>query len=161
MTPSLFFSPKAPTKGGLIWGAGPVFLLPTATDDLLGADQWGLGPTFLVLKQQNGWTYGALTNHIERVAGDDRLEDISSTFVQPFLAKTLPSSLTMTLNAESTYDWNQDQWTVPVNLTMATVTKSNKQLLQLGGGFRYYADAPDDGAEWGLRLFVTLLYPKK
>lgn len=32
---SLFFSPKATTKGGL-WGIGPVFLLPTATDDALG-----------------------------------------------------------------------------------------------------------------------------
>ena len=34
---SLFFSPAAPTSGGWIWGAGPVFLLPTATDDVLGA----------------------------------------------------------------------------------------------------------------------------
>ncbi|MBI5041838.1 MAG: transporter, partial [Gammaproteobacteria bacterium] len=29
---SLFFSPKAPTAGGWIWGVGPVFLLPTASD---------------------------------------------------------------------------------------------------------------------------------
>lgn len=36
ITQSLFFSPKAPTSGGLIWGVGPALLLPTATDDLLG-----------------------------------------------------------------------------------------------------------------------------
>ena len=41
---SVFFSPKQPTQSGWIWGAGPVFLLPTASDDLLGADKWGLGP---------------------------------------------------------------------------------------------------------------------
>ena len=35
---SVFFSPKAPTSGGWIWGAGPVFLVPTATDDVLGTD---------------------------------------------------------------------------------------------------------------------------
>lgn len=29
---SLFFSPKAPTSSGLIWGVGPVVVLPTATD---------------------------------------------------------------------------------------------------------------------------------
>ena len=34
---SLFFSPKE-AVGGLTWGVGPVFLLPTATDDLLGAE---------------------------------------------------------------------------------------------------------------------------
>ena len=32
---SPFFSPKAPTSNGWIWGAGPVFLLPTATDEFL------------------------------------------------------------------------------------------------------------------------------
>src|SRR5262249_32175755 len=36
ITQSLFFSPKAPSAfGGLIWGVGPVFLVPTATRDLL------------------------------------------------------------------------------------------------------------------------------
>lgn len=39
---SLFFSPKAPSESGWIWGVGPVFLLPTASDDLLGNDQWGM-----------------------------------------------------------------------------------------------------------------------
>jgi hypothetical protein len=161
ITPTFFFSPKEPTKGGLIWGVGPVFLLPTATDDLLGADQWGMGPSFLVLKQQNGWTFGALVNHIERVAGDDRLADISTSFMQPFVSKGFPSGLTIGLNTESTYDWNNEQWTVPVNLSMSAITKWGSQLLQLTGGLRYYAEAPENGPEWGIRLGVTLLYPKK
>ena len=35
ITQSFFFSPKQPGPGGIIWGVGPVFLIPTATDDLL------------------------------------------------------------------------------------------------------------------------------
>jgi hypothetical protein len=46
--------PVKPTAGGWIWGAGPVLLLPTATDDLLGAEKWGAGPTAVALRQQNG-----------------------------------------------------------------------------------------------------------
>jgi len=42
-----FLSPK--DSGNIIWGAGPAFLIPTATDDRLGADQWGLGPSMVVL----------------------------------------------------------------------------------------------------------------
>ena len=61
---SQFFSPVAPTAGGWIWGAGPVWLLPTATDDTLGAEQFGLGPTGVVLKQVGPWTYGMLANHV-------------------------------------------------------------------------------------------------
>jgi hypothetical protein len=46
---SLFFSPKAPTASGWTWGAGPVFLIPTATDEILGSEKWGLGPTAVAL----------------------------------------------------------------------------------------------------------------
>ena len=89
-TPTFFFSPKKPTAGGWILGAGPVFLLPTATDELLGTDKWGIGPSALALKQTpTGWTYGALVNHIWSVAGDEDRADISSTFLQPFLAKAV------------------------------------------------------------------------
>ncbi len=70
-TQSLFFSPKAPTSGGLTWGAGPVFLLPTATDDLLGGDKWGAGPTAVALTQRGPWTVGVLANHIWSFVGDD------------------------------------------------------------------------------------------
>lgn len=61
---SFFISPKEPTDGGWIWGAGPVFLYPSATEDALSSEKFGLGPTVVLLKQQSGWTYGALVNHI-------------------------------------------------------------------------------------------------
>ncbi len=61
---SIFFSPKAPTASGWIWGAGPVLLLPTGSNDLLTTDKWGAGPTAVVLKQSNGWTRGVLANHL-------------------------------------------------------------------------------------------------
>jgi len=49
ITTSLFFSPKSPTAGGWIWGAGPVLLLPTATESVLGTEKWGIGPTGVAL----------------------------------------------------------------------------------------------------------------
>ena len=55
---SLFVGPKEP--GGLIWGMGPVFMFPTATDDRLGADKWGAGPAAVVLKMQDPWVLGIL-----------------------------------------------------------------------------------------------------
>jgi len=81
---SLFFSPRSPTYGGVIWAVGPVFQLPTATDDLLGEEKWGAGPTALALRQHNGWTYGALFNHIWSFAGESgppgREPDLPATF---------------------------------------------------------------------------------
>lgn len=52
-TQSFFFSPKAPTKAGLIWGVGPAFLIPTATDHI-ATNQWGAGITGVALMQRHG-----------------------------------------------------------------------------------------------------------
>ena len=72
-TISAFLSPSN-TKNGVTWGVGPAFLVPIATDTYLGTGKFGIGPTAVVLKQVNGFTYGALANQIWSVAGQgDRL----------------------------------------------------------------------------------------
>jgi hypothetical protein len=157
---SAFFSPKAPTSSGWIWGAGPVFLLPTATDDLLGSEKFGIGPTAVVLKQERGWTYGALVNHIWSVAGEDNRADVNATFLQPFLAFTTKRQTTFTLNMESTYDWENEQWTVPINAMVAQLVKIGKMPVQFQAGVRCYAEKPSGGPDWGLRFAVVLLFPK-
>ena len=159
---SVFFSPRQPTERGWIWGAGPVFLLPTATDELLGADKWGLGPTAVLLRQNGPWTYGALVNHIWSVAGDDDRQDISASFLQPFLSYTTKEAVTLALNTESIYDWKSKQWAVPINFTATKVTKIGNQLVSVGGGVRYWAESTDSGPEGlGFRLIFTLLFPKQ
>ena len=158
---SLFFSPKEPTSGGLIWGVGPVFLLPTATDDLLGGEKWGVGPTAVVLKQAGPWTFGALFNHIWSFAGKDERADISTTFIQPFVSYTTPKAVTFSFNTESTYDWENEQWSVPINFGVSKLVRIGKQPVSLGATIRYWADSPDNGPdEWGVRLVATLLFPK-
>ena len=158
---SFFLSPSKPTDGGLIWGAGPVFLVPTATDDLLGGEKWGAGPTIVALKQDGPWTYGVLANHIWSFAGNEDRNDISNTFLQPFLSYTTPTAWTFALNTESTYDWKAKEWSVPINLTVSKLVKVNEQPISLTAGLRYWAAAPDNGPEGlGVRLGLTFLFPK-
>lgn len=157
---SFFFSPAKPTESGWIWGAGPAMLLPTATDDLLGGEKWGTGPTAVALKQEGGWTYGALANHIWSFAGDDARDDVSATYLQPFVSYTTKTSTTFTLNTESTYDWTNDQWTLPLNLMVQQIVKIGDQPIALTAGARYYAEKPDDGPEWGLRFAIIFLFPR-
>lgn len=161
ITESLFFSPKAPTAGGWIWGIGPALLLPTATDRLLGTGKWGAGPTFVVLRQQGAWTYGMLFNHIWSVGGQSNRPSVSSTFVQPFFSYNTPDAWTFTLQTESTYDWKHSQWSVPINLLAAKLTTVGKQHIQFFVGARYWDHATDAGPHgWGVRLGATLLFPR-
>ena len=161
ITQSFFFSPKEPTEAGIIWGVGPVFLLPTATDDLLGSGKFGIGPTAVVLKQQDSWTVGALANHIWSVAGDSDRSDISATFLQPFVSYTTSNSWTFGVNLESSYDWENDEWSVPVNFQVSKLLQLGEQPISVTAGARYWAEAPEIGAEgWGFRLALTMLFPK-
>lgn len=160
ITQSFFFSPAKPTAGGLIWGLGPVISIPLGTDDI-STDKWGLGPTAVVLKQQGAWTLGALVNHVWSVAGSSSRPDISTTFLQPFVAYTTPTAWTYTLNTESTYDWENRQWSVPINVVVSKLLKFGTQPVSIAGGVRYWADSPEAGPhDWGFRFVVTFLFPK-
>jgi hypothetical protein len=155
---SFFLSPKEPVYGTIL-GAGPVFNYPSATDNALGTQKWGAGPTVVVLRQEAGWTYGALANHVWSFAGSSHRSDVSSSFLQPFLTYTTHTHTTFGINTESTYDWEADQWTIPLNLFAAQLLKLGRLPIQFTGGGRYYADAPRGGPDWGLRFVVTLLFP--
>ena len=158
---SQFFSPKAPTARGWIWGAGPVWLLPTASDEVLGGEKWGIGPTAVALKQQGPWTVGFLANHIWSVAGDDDRADINATFMQPFASYITKTKTTFSLAMESTYDWENEAWSVPVIASVSQLLKIGPQIIQLSVGGRYWAESPDNGPEdWGFRAQIVFLFPK-
>ncbi|WP_457608640.1 transporter [Nitratifractor sp.] len=156
---SLFFSPKAPTESGWIWGAGPVILIPSHSD--FSAESWGAGPTAVALKQSGPLTYGLLANHIWDIDGKN---EISQSFMQPFLTYTTPTALSATLMTESTYDWKAEpgeRWTVPLYLVVTQVGKIGEQRISYGAGVKYYAKHGEHGPRgWGARLVFTLMFPK-
>lgn len=159
---SAFFSPKEPTAGGIIWGAGPAILFPTASEDRLGGGKWAAGPTFVVLTQKCGWTVGLLANHLWSFAGDEDRADVNATFVQPFVSYTTKDAWTFGVNTESTYDWEGKNWSVPLNLTVGKLVKLGRLPVSLTGGVRYWAEAPEGGPEGlGFRFVFTILLPKK
>lgn len=160
ITQSFFFSPKEPTRGGIIWGVGPVLQIPTSSDGI-APKQWGAGITGVALKQANGWTYGMLANHVWSISDRDKYGDSSVSFLQPFLSYTTKQATSFALNTESTYNWESEEWAVPINMTVSQIIKAGGKPVQLTGGLRYWADTPEGGPDgWGARLAVTYLFPK-
>jgi hypothetical protein len=159
ITQSFFLSPKEPV-GGWILGAGPAMLYPTATDGALGAGKWGAGPTIVALRQEHGWTCGILANQLWSYAGWGG-QNVNATFLQPFLSYSTKTFTSFTVNTESTYDWQAHQWTVPLNFMVSQMIKIGKMPISLQLGYRYYAQRPAGGPDWGLRFNITFLFPKK
>jgi hypothetical protein len=157
---SFFFSPKAPTSGGIIWGAGPVLLLPTATDRVLGAGKWAVGPTAVVLKVDGQLTYGVLANHLWSIAGSSSRADISSSFVQPFLTYTTKSATNYGVAFELSHDWIRNTTALPLNVIVSQLLIVGRQPIQIGAGGRIFLASPTGGPDWGLRFNLVLLFPK-
>lgn len=148
---NLFFSPVKPTDGGIIWGAGPVLLLPTATDSKLGGKKWGAGPSAIALIRPGAWTVGALGSHVWSFAGDDDRRDVSLSSLQPFVAYTWPNAWGASVNSESTYDWETEQWAVPITATVSKLVRLGKMPVRFQGGIGYWVESPDEGPE-GVRF---------
>ncbi|WP_197740567.1 hypothetical protein [Desulfosarcina widdelii] len=157
---SLFFSPR-PGPSGVIWGAGPVFLLPTATDDLLGTEKWGAGPTAVLLKQTGPWTYGALANYIESFAGKGGRADVSSTYINPFVSRVFHGGWTLGLQLEHTIDHENDQDTGQCSMFLSKVTQIGGQMFSFTVVPKYwYEDSASSPEGFGFRFSVSVLFPR-
>ncbi|WP_276134762.1 hypothetical protein [Polluticoccus soli] len=158
-TISFFFSPSTPKKSGIIWGAGPAFLVPIGTDDLLSTRKWAAGPTLLLLRQANGLTYGFLTNQLWSFAGDDNRSDVNQLFFQPFFAKNWKSGAGVTLNSEMTFNWESETTSIFINPIASAVTKLGNQPVQLAVGPRMpVAGSKESRPDFGLRAVFTLVF---
>jgi hypothetical protein len=156
---SLFVSPAEVEEEGWIWGVGPAFLLPTASDEALGTEKWSVGPTAVALKQVGPWTYGALYNHVWSVAGDDDRDSINATYFEPWLSYVTAANTTVSISAESTYDWQTEDWGIPVNFIVDQLFQIGEQYIQVGGAVKYWTDSIDGGPQdFGFRLQVTFLF---
>ena len=157
---STFLSP-AISKGGLTWGAGPVFLIPDGTNEFLTTKKLGIGPTAVALFQSKGKTVGALINQIWSVAGDKTRGDISQLFFQPFFSYNWKTGAGIGANFEITQNWQAKTTNVWFNPILSAVTSFGKQKAQFIVGPRFNLAAPDGGkADFGVRAAVVFLFPK-
>ena len=81
--------------------------------------------------------------------------------MQPFVSYITPKKLTYYLNTESTYNWDSKDLSVPINVGANQLVKFGNQLMQIGGGVRYWADSGEFGPKgWALRMNVVFVFPK-
>jgi len=153
---------NAVVKNGFVWGLGAAFLVPTATDELLGTKKLGIGPTAIALKQTKGWTFGILVNQIWSVAGDAERSDVNQMYLQPFITHNWKSGSGLTINSETTLNWEANSTTSYINVMAGGLTKFGNQLVQLQIGPRIQVAAPEGSkSPFGVRAAAIFVFPKK
>ena len=157
---SAFVSPSN-ANNGLTWGAGPVFLVPTGTDDFLTTKKFGVGPTAVALYQFSGFTLGALVNQIWSVAGNKSRPDVNQLFLQPFFSYSWKSGAGLGGVFEMTQNWEANTTTLWFIPSISGITSLGRQKIQLMIGPRFNLAAPGGAkADFGLRANLVFLFPK-
>ncbi|MCX5494397.1 neuromedin U [Kaistia dalseonensis] len=163
ITPTLFLSPVQ--SGKFIWGAGPVFLLPTATSSELGSGKWGIGPSAVGLVMDGHWVYGALVNNIWSFAGDSSRPNVNQMTLQPFVNYNFSDGWYLTSSPLVTANWeadNDNRWTLPIGGGFGRVFRLGKQPINAQLSAYYNALTPEDtGPQWQLRFNLQFLFPTK
>ena len=77
--------------------------------------------------QEGPWTFGCSLIISGPWPGQESRPNVSSTFLQPFHAYTTKNAWTFTLNSESTYDWNGEDRSVPLNFVVSKLLKIEGQ----------------------------------
>jgi len=163
---SLFFSPSKPSK--VIWGVGPVFQFPTATNHMLGSSKWSGGPGFVVLTMPGKWVIGALAQNVWSFAGPSGEKSVNQFLFQYFINYNLPKGWYLSSSPINTADWtqadNKDKWTVPIGIGAGKIMRWGKQPVNLLLQYYYNAIRPTGAVPSGpyaIRFQVQFLFPKK
>ena len=156
-----FFSPADP--GAVIWGVGPALILPTNTDDSLGADVWSAGISTLVLAMPGKWVVGALAQNTWSFAKRGGEPDQNSFLFQPIVNYNLEDGWYLSSVPVITANWEADsgdKWTVPVGGGVGRLFRIGNQPIDIRLAAFYNVERPQFGPRWTGQLTVKLLFPK-
>ena len=157
-TITAWMSPAKATK--LIWGIGPVVMVPTSTDDALGAGRWGLGPSIVALVMPGRWVVGGLINNVWSIGGDE----VNQLLFQYFINYNLSDGWYLASAPMLTANWKSpegQQWTVPFGIGVGKIHRFGKQPVNISLHLYYNVVKPDNGPDWTLRFQFQLMFPKK
>ena len=163
INPSFLFSPK---KSKVIWGVGPTFVFPTATNTtFLGQGKLSVGPSIVALVQPPHFTIGFLTNNFWSVAGHSNRDKpaVNQFLLQWFVNYNMKKGWYLKTAPIVTADWRAPSgstWNTPFGGGFGRIMKLGFQPVNLSAEVYGNAVHPPGASPWTLRLSFTLLFPK-
>ena len=146
--------------GKLIWGLGPVFSIPTSTDDALGSGEWAAGPSLVLLTMPGSWVTGILLSNTWSLESDG---DVNFFFSQIFANYNMKKGWFLTTQPVITANWeisDGERWTVPLGGGVGRVYKIGKQPVNTLVQVYYNLTKPEFAGDWQFRIQFSFLFPK-
>jgi len=156
---SLFLTPAR--TGPWVWGVGPIFEFPTASNTSLGSGKWSAGPTAALVYAGGPWVNGILVSQLWSFAGPRDREDVSVMEIEAQLSYTFSNGWYVLTNPTISCDWKAPSgqgWTVPVGAAVGKTFSIGSQGMSLQLGAYYNAKRPAGTPTWVLQTQFSLIY---
>jgi len=158
---SFYFSPAV--SGQFIWGIGPSFDLPTATEHFIGSGKFSVGPAAVGAVMPRPWVIALLARQLFSVAGSSGRTDVNQTLLQPSVNYNLPGGWYVTSSPVITANWSGDssqRWSVPIGGGVGRIFKIGDQPINSSFQAYDYVAHPSLAPRWALRFQVQFLFPR-
>jgi hypothetical protein len=156
------FALPASIAGKWILGAGPVFEFPSATEDVLGADQWSAGPAIAVGYKSTNLTSFLFLNCFWKIGSsgqDNSTPDTNKATMTYSMQYGLKDGWQIGTNPTISYNDNAssgNKWNVPVGVFIGKTMIFGKVPVNIKLGVEYSVVSPDNfGQQAAIRLQVT------
>ncbi|HKO34817.1 MAG TPA: neuromedin U [Candidatus Limnocylindria bacterium] len=149
-------------SGKVIWGIGPLFSFPAATNPLVRTGSWAAGPAAVVLTMPGHWVIGGLVNQLWTYADNGGEPEVNQFVVQPFINYNFGVGWALSTGPLITANWNApsgQEWTVPIGLGITKTTVFNRRPMNIGLQYYHNVVHPDGGPSDQVRIILALLYP--
>lgn len=114
------------------FGVGPQVTAPTATSENLGTEKWSAGLANVLFNASSPtFQYGYLLTWQHSFAGESDREDVNLGAFQPFLFYQLGNGTYLRSAPICVYDFQSDNYTVPVGLGIGKVMRKGNTLFNL------------------------------
>ena len=147
----------------LSFGIGPQLTAPTATEDGTGAGKWSLGLANVLFSAANPkFQWGYLLTWQASVAGSSQSRpDVNAGAFQPLLIAQLGKGWYLRSTAIWTYDFETDNYNIPIGLGAGRVVKTKKAVVNYFIEPQVSVASRGPGqADWGVFAGVNFHFPK-
>ena len=129
-------------------------VLPTGSEDELSGDNFVLGPNIFLARINSKDITGVQLKQEWDVAGDGN--EVNRSFIKPMLVYLPGKGYNIGTGPEITYDHTEDQWEIPLNLSVGKTSIINGRPWKCGVELNHYVEASDAfDKEWRVKFTVT------
>jgi hypothetical protein len=115
-----------PKHGDVTFGAGPLVVLPTATDESLGAGKWQVGAAGVVVAPQSWGLLAGLATYQTSFAGQSDRPDVNLFTFQPIINVNLQDGWYIRSSATWNFNLESGDAYIPVGLGVGKVFQLDK-----------------------------------